>query len=340
MSHHYSGPNFTFPGGDPRYDFADLFAFPQPEDASKSILIMDVHPSMAVDPAGPTTSEPFAQEALYEIRIDSNGDNIADITFQTRFRRSGETMTATVRRLEGTGATTADDAGHVVIHDAPISMGADARVIEEGNYRFFAGWRSDPFFFDEGALNHFQWVGHDVFGDTDICSIVLEVPNSALGALEVRIWARVLVQQDDGRWVQTDRGARASQTPFLTGDQNEAYRLAEPASDARFIPALAHSIEHLGGLTSDEAVRAASTLLPDFLRYDPTRPVRYPENGRKLTDDAADAFVTTVTNGKITGDGIGPHTDLLDSFPYLGPPHDSARRLESSETTTQAVPVG
>jgi len=59
MSHHYSGPNFGFPGGDPRYDFADLFAFPKPDDAGKSILIMDVHPSMAVDPPGPTTPEPL-----------------------------------------------------------------------------------------------------------------------------------------------------------------------------------------------------------------------------------------------------------------------------------------
>ena len=71
MSHHYSGPNFSFPGGDPRYDFADLYVFPNPADDSKSILIMNVHPSAAVDPPGPTTPEPFAAEALYEIRIET-----------------------------------------------------------------------------------------------------------------------------------------------------------------------------------------------------------------------------------------------------------------------------
>jgi hypothetical protein len=28
-----------------------------------------------------------------------------------------------------------------------------------------------------------------------------------------------------------------------------------------------------------------------------------------------------LTNGKVTGDKVGPHIDLLDEFPYLGPPH-------------------
>ena len=31
--------------------------------------------------------------------------------------------------------------------------------------------------------------------------------------------------------------------------------------------------------------------------------------------------VTMLTNGRITTDNIAPHTDTLDDFPYLGPPH-------------------
>ena len=52
MSHHYSGPNFGFPRGDARLDFTDLYAFPKPGDPSKSILIVDVHPSVGVQPPG------------------------------------------------------------------------------------------------------------------------------------------------------------------------------------------------------------------------------------------------------------------------------------------------
>ena len=32
------------------------------------------------------------------------------------------------------------------------------------------------------------------------------------------------------------------------------------------------------------------------------------------------AFVAVLTNGKATKDGVGPHSDLLAEFPYLGPP--------------------
>ena len=111
MSHHYSGPDFGFPNGDARLDFTDLYAFPKPGDASKSILIMNVHPSAGVNPPGPTTDVAFSPEAIYELRIDTNGDNVADIAYRVRFTSSeGGAQTATVRRAEGAQAAgTGDD---------------------------------------------------------------------------------------------------------------------------------------------------------------------------------------------------------------------------------------
>jgi hypothetical protein len=330
MSHHYSGPNFVFPRGDARLDFTDLFAFLKPGDPSKSILILDVHPSFDVLQSGPTTAEPFAPEALYEIKIDTDGDAIADIAYQVRVTSSeGGAQTATLRRLEGAQAAGTGEGGQVLVAGAPVSMGREPQVTQAGDNRFFAGWRSDPFFFDTGAFNNFQFTGTDFFADKDVCSIALEVPNAALGPKEVRLWARTVMRADgdgeSGGWVQAERGARASQTPFLTGEQNEAYRAAEPADDARFVGAFAHSLEHTGGFAPVEARRVAGTLLPDLLYYDPTHPASYPDNGRTPSDDAADAFLTVITNGKVTGDGIGPHEDLLAEFPYLGPPHDGSR---------------
>ena len=52
MSHHYSGPDWAFPRGDARLDLADLYAFPKPDDASKSIFVMNVHPSYGENPRG------------------------------------------------------------------------------------------------------------------------------------------------------------------------------------------------------------------------------------------------------------------------------------------------
>jgi hypothetical protein len=109
MSHHYSGPDYGFPHGDARLDLTDLYAFPKPGEAGKSILIMDVHPSAGVNPPGPTIAEPFSPDAIYEFKID---------------------------------------AGETILEGAPVSTGAEARVTAAGDHRLFAGWRSDPFFFD------------------------------------------------------------------------------------------------------------------------------------------------------------------------------------------------
>jgi hypothetical protein len=322
MSHHYSGPDFGFPHGDARLDFTDLYAFPKPGDASKSILIMNVHPSFGVNPPGPTTDEPFATEAVYELKIDTNGDNIADIAYRVRFSfdKSGA-QTATLRRVEGQQAIGTGDEGKTIVEGARVSTGPDAQVAEAGDYRFFAGWRSDPFFFDvQGALNNLQFTGDDYFTDKDVCSIVLEVPNAALGAKKLGLWART-VDGASGKWVQADRGARTNQTPFLAGEQNAAYLAAEPAGDARFVPVFAHALEHAGGYTPAEATRVAGTMLPDVLQYDPKRPASYPDNGRALTDDVVDFFLPLLSNGKVTGDKVGPHKDLVPVFPYVGPPH-------------------
>ncbi len=78
----------------------------------------------------------------------------------------------------------------------------------------------------------------------------------------------------------------------------------------------------------------AGTLLPDMLSYDPTRPASFPSNGRTLTDDAADAFLAVPTNGKVTGDKVGAHIDLLAGFPYLGSPHDISVPSHSTSATT------
>ena len=325
MSHHYSGPNAGFPRGDARLDLTDLFAFPKPGDLHKSILIMNVHPAFSLVPMKPTTPEPFSTDAIYEFKIDTNGDAVADVAYRVRFSPFATgVQTATLRRVEGPQAAETSDEGRIIIEGAPVSTDRESRVTEAEGHRLFAGWRSDPFFFDPiGALNDFHFSGTDNFADKDVCSIVLELPNSALGAKQIGVWART-VDRANGTWVQADRGARPSQSIFLAGDARDAYLASEPADDARFIPVFAHSLEHTGGYAPHDARRAAAALLPDIMHFDPARPASYPANGRSLTDDVLDQFLSILTNGKVTSDGLGPHQDLLAEFPYLGPPHMTA----------------
>ncbi|QJP14800.1 DUF4331 domain-containing protein [Starkeya sp. ORNL1] len=325
MSHHYSGPNFGFPKADARLDLTDLYAFPKPGDPEKSILIVNVHPSATLIGSEVTTVEPFAPDALYEVMIDTNGDAVVDISYRVSVSPSSQgVQIATVRRIEAEATAESGDRERIVIMGAPVSTGRHAQITTAGDYRLFAGWRSEPFFFDTlGAVDNLNFTGADFFADKNVCSIVLEMPNSALGSMSVGLWARVLDKQGEG-WVQVERGARPQQAVFLPGDERESYLAGQPADDGRFISTFAHALEHTGGYAPDEAEAVARTLLPDILAYDPTRPASFPKNGRTLTDDAADTFIAILTNGRLKGDGVGPHADLLPDFPYLAPPHYAA----------------
>jgi hypothetical protein len=324
MSHHASGPDFGFPLGDPRLDMTDLYAFPKPGEPGKSILILNVHPSVAVNPPGPTTPEPFAPGALYEFKVDTDGDAIADIAYSVEFASTKDgKQTATLRRSHGPGAASVCDDGDVIVEAASVSDGREALVTKAGDYRVFFGWRSDPFFFDaNGLFNNMQFTGHDFFADKNVCSIVLELANSALGIQVVGLWARTLANTGKG-WIQADRGGRPLQAVFLPGEARASYLNGEPADDDRFVGVFAHELEHAGGYSNENAIRVARTLLPDILYYDPRHAACFPHNGRTLTDDVVDAFFSLLTNGKVTGDKVGPHSDLQDEFPYLGSPHDS-----------------
>ena len=124
MSHHYSGPDFTCPQDDARVDLCDLFAFPKPEDPSRSILIMDVHPAVSVNPERTTSNEPFALEAIYELKIDTDRDAVADIAYRFRFSPyENGAQNATVRRIEGVGAAGEFSLdGSLLTYEAKIDM--------------------------------------------------------------------------------------------------------------------------------------------------------------------------------------------------------------------------
>ena len=323
MSHHASGPNFGFPRGDARLDMTDLYAFTKPGDPSKSVIVLNVHPSFRLDSLEPTTKEPFAPGALYEFKIDTNHDAVADLTYSVQFASSEDgKQTATVRRLEGKQAAGIGDGGEVIVQQAPVSLGREGLVTNAGDHVFFFGWRSDPFFFDvNGNFNHMQFTGDDFFKDKNICSIVIELANSVLRPNRVGIWGRILVKTQEG-WIQVERGGRPMQAVFLVGAEREAYLSGEPVNDDRFIGVFAHELEHTGGYTAKDSEGVAKKLLPDILSYDHRAPVRYPQNGRTLTDDVVDVFLSIYTSGKVTGDKVGPHGDLINEFPYLGPPHE------------------
>src|SRR6185369_6045064 len=91
--------------------------------------------------------------ALYEFKVDTDGDAIADISYSVRFRSCDDgKQTATLRRVQGAPAAGPCDEGEIIVEEAPVSTGKEALLTEAGDCHLFLRWRSDPFFFDANGL--------------------------------------------------------------------------------------------------------------------------------------------------------------------------------------------
>ncbi len=353
MADHLDAPGLKSPGMNARVDITDVYAFQKPGNPAKSILILNVNP------LAPTLATEFDHDAVYEIKIDTNADAVADIAFRITFSNvhHGEQF-ATVRRATGRRAARRGGGGKAIFRHVPVSFGHDAHVTTAGAYKFFAGIRSDPFFFDlMGFLAGFKFTGSDFFADKNVFGMAIEVPNrGALGSNpKVGIWARVLLptngsvrdehddddEEDDrddrhdheDRFLQVDRmGRPAINTVFNHGEDKNTFNHIEPSQDrttktvdpnpqagVTFLRSFELTLEAFGHPPA-EAETIAKILLPDILTYDYSSSAGF-LNGRKLTDDVIDAELTLVSNGKVTTDMVGPHTDLLPNFPFMGNPH-------------------
>ena len=335
MADHLDAPGLTSPAMDARVDITDHYAFQKPGDPSRTILILDVNP------LAPTHANEFRHDALYETLVDTNGDARPDLAFRYRFSAKNEGMQFARVTRAVLGETDLED-GHVheetetetLVEDAPVSFGVDVDITRgEDGTRFYAGFRSDPFFFDLiGFLNGLRFTGADFFADKNVFGIALEVPNRLLGDNpKVGIWTRTLVPmtlQPDHLTQADQMGRPAINTVFNHANDKNTFNVTQPAdqrtaltaSGQTFLQVFTAELQGLGGYTMDQADGIARILLPDILTFDYSSLAGF-LNGRRLQDDVIDISLNLVTNGKVTGDGAGPHSDYRSTFPYLGDPH-------------------
>jgi Domain of unknown function (DUF4331) len=325
MADHLDAPGLMSPNGNAKTDITDIYAFQKPGDDDKSILIMNVNP------LAPTLATAFENNGLYLLKIDTDADALAEITFRIKFSPvvNGQQL-ATVRRVTGDDAERDEDDGDgdVVIEHAPVSFGSEATITKNGRYKFFAGFRSDPFFFDLiGFLHNFAFTGSDFFIDKNVFGIVLEVPNEALGDNpKIGVWGRTLLATGDADgdtndFTRDDRmGRPAINTVFNHGTAKNLFNSINPVQDRGLFEDSFEATLQSFGYSDSQADAIADILLPDILTFDYSSSAGY-LNGRRLTDDVIDISLALVTNGKITMDMVGPHTDYLSEFPYLGNPH-------------------
>jgi hypothetical protein len=333
MSNHFTGLSLGPPLGDQRLDLCDLYTFQSPANPARTVIILNANPAVG----------PLHPDAIYRLNIDGDGDYLTDLAFSYVFAppQNGR-QTVSVFVAKGDESHSPEAVGTKIISDAEVSFGPTHNIIKAGAYTFFAGARSDAFFFDfDGIKNLFDtsgkrnftephfgnkspWTGVDSNTEANIISTVIELPTSELGGNPaIRIWGRCSVREN-GKLIHADRAGHPSTSSFFnTDDTKLEYNASEPVNDrARWLDQFAHLLGHTGNYTRDEAIATidAEGILPDMLTFDPSKPAKYP-NGRSFLDDVIDYRVACLTKGACPPTGLKPHTDTLKQFPYIGTPH-------------------
>ena len=131
----------------PRFDVNDVYAFPAPNNPSRTVLVLG--PSSPITPAQ-TPSFTFGTKGqqLYQIKIDNTGDAREDLVFQITFTGKSGKQKVTLR---GPVAPNSVGTMNTLVGGKQIK-GYTNTVIQSGDIKLFAGPRDDPFFIDLEAF--------------------------------------------------------------------------------------------------------------------------------------------------------------------------------------------
>jgi hypothetical protein len=134
--------------GSPRFDVNDVYAFPSPRPG-RVVLVLGT--SSPLTPAGtPAAAFGDKSEALYQLKVDNNGDTREDLVFQFTF--TGPPGHQRVR-LQGPAVPNEVGTSNTLVkgHHEVEGFVGDVLGSPDG-IQLFAGPRSDPFFIDLEAF--------------------------------------------------------------------------------------------------------------------------------------------------------------------------------------------
>jgi Domain of unknown function (DUF4331) len=338
MSHHLDSP---LARQDTRLDITDVYLF---RGTAGTVFVMNVNSSVA----GHRYPERFHAEALYEFKVNTDGDAIEDVTLRVSFG-PGEAdgrQALEVRRLDGWASR--DRTAEGVI----LAQGHTGdHLIGEGGVRVWAGIAGEPFYIEPtvlGAIRKAVASGAAVdltgwnkdkavnaFANTTVSSIVLEVPDGAFGATTIGFWGVTALATDAGGWRQINRAGQPMIQPIFNpddGERSSAYNTTQPREDRAIygplVSTLVAGVVAAMGTSADPQAYGelvAAICFPDILRYDVGTPAVFgfaKRNGRALSDNAPEVMFSIVVNAALS-DGLRRSTatgTLRPDFPYVALP--------------------
>jgi hypothetical protein len=330
---------------DGRIDINDVYVF-QGHNANNTVLAMTVDPA-----AGILSPRRFRPGAVYEFKVSTNRDAIADVAFRIKFGSVQNDGTQSMKILRADGHGASDGAGGSQIGSGNTSM----RIALAGGGQIWAGLRDDPFFFDLDRFKQFKAtllatgtladlgglvdcsrmapIPTDFFKGFNGMAIVLELPDSAFkpdtAHPTIKVWATVSIMEN-GSLHQVERmGLPAINTVFNHTDATkEAYNRAKPQKDVtNYTGQVAGVVELISGLAGVVAdphaygLTIAGALLPDVITYHTWQSANFGVlNGRALVNDVIDVALSVVAGTPLT-DCVANDSTFSATFPYLGKPN-------------------
>lgn len=295
MSHHFDYPLAVD-------DVSDVYIFPGPsdDDGPRTVIAMN---------ASPTVGDPWDHTTLYELKLDLDGDYVADITWRFTFTQpdADGNQYVTVAQLTGADATSHTAPGKIITpHNAPVGQVLN---VPHG-IKIFAGKRRDSFFNDikvpiallnalaDNTMNPNPALPVAPFTDTflnqSVRSVVVEVPAAITGLGQINCWGTTAVFDSTHQdYFQVQRAAGPVLSVVFSF--NKAINMTEPDTDLAGRPAnpetdpasgiwgelrdrVAAVVKALGTFSQGKQGRptsmaygafAADSLLPNVLPYIP-----------------------------------------------------------------------
>ncbi|GAA3438715.1 DUF4331 family protein [Kutzneria kofuensis] len=331
MSHHLDSP---IARQDVRLDISDVYLF---RGERGTVFVMNVGHSLAgQDVRG------FHPEAMYELKIDGDGDAVEDVTYRVTFDSDQRLQ---LRRITGAAAPDPHAAGTLLAEGA-IESTVDA---DEG-VRLWTGKAGDPFWIEPDVLHA---VGHafqdgtridlsgwdpanatNLFAGHTVYSIVLELPDPVLLPVGSRIgfWGLTSLATDAGGWRRINRAGLPMMHPLFTqfnedlGNRlNDGRPADDPQTYGKALVDMVAGVVAANGTAQDPRAYAetvVSRLLPNLLPYTVGTPATFGFagwNGRSLTDNAPDVMFSLASNSPVSL-GIGRESvtaEPSDIWPYV-----------------------